>query len=342
MKTLYELCIDSITGSDFNKIFLSDFLLKGDVIKNKCLTVSMLPKNIQKDINFMDNIKSGGFFYKFENIENAILIQKNFENNLIIALDIYKLLNIDFNSPLYVRILNLGGMIDISLNFNFISYVDKNDLLWWALNIVKRRFYTYFLKIKNVDNNLKIRINNNIKKIIKKISIKIKKQNYNKTFQSFQGFDTNELTLENSFVVLKHKLEKISDKNVKYFLKEINQRYYVVKRNSDNQTLYSIIVGNVLNSDISKKKWYYEISDIINNNGVVLYNYCFENKNGVCVSDDERIVLKPTKLINKYSGLILCSNQNSITSYSSVLEDKKYFPNIKFPIVPDFINANNV
>lgn len=315
MKSLYQKCIEIVSRLNLNTAFL--------------------PKIIQSDIEFTTNIEAGGLYYKFDNIENAILIQKDFRDKSIIALDIYKLLNINSKTPLHVRLLEIGEAVDISINFNFISYVNKNQTMVWALSIIKRNFFTKFLNVSNVEEHLQVHINSIIKKIIKRIKNKIAKNTTLNPFYFFEDINIDENEIYNTFIILKHNIEKNINNNVKYYLKEINPRFYVVQRNIDKKNLYSIVVGNILNCDISKKKWYYDEDEVFNNNGVVLYNYCYPNNiEGVC-EDENRIYLKPKKNLNYYSGLILCGEQNSTHNYSSVMEEKKYYTNINLPPIPD-------
>lgn len=323
MKSLYQTCVELVSHSNLN--------------------ILSLPKNIQSDIEFTTNIEAGGLFYKFDNIKNALIIQKDFRDKSIIALDIYKVLNINPKTPLHIRLLELGEVVDISINFNFISYVNKNYTAFWALSIIKRNFFTKFLNVNNIEEQLQVQINSIIRNIIKHIKKRIEKNNNLNPIHFFDDVDNEyENEIYNTFVILKHELNKNTNINVKYYLKEINPHFYVVQRNSDKKHLYSIIVGNILNCDICKKEWYYDEDKVFNNNGVVLYNYCNKNNiEGVCVND-ERIYLKPKKIPNFYSGLVLCGEQNVVNNYSSVLEERKYYPNMESPIIPDLENYKNI
>lgn len=319
MKSLYRKCVNIVSKLNLN--------------------TTSLPKTIQDDVEFITNIEAGGLFYKFDNIETALIIQKDFHDKSIMALDIYKVLNINPKTPLHIRLLELGEAVDISINFNFISYVSKSQIMVWALSIIKRNFFTHFLNVSNVDEYLQVHVNSIIRKIIRRIRSRIEKNNNLNPFHFFEEGVGNEYENEiyNTFVILKHNLNKNTNTVAKYYLKEINPRFFVIRRNTDNKDLYSVIVGNVLNCDIAKKKWLYDEDEVFSNNGLLLYKLCSKNNiEGVCIDNNEdRIYLKPKKKPNRYSGLVLCGEQNAIHNYSSVLEERKYYPNMDLPSIPD-------
>ncbi|QKE44501.1 hypothetical protein Yalta_054 [Yalta virus] len=319
MNSLYKKCVNLVSKLNLN--------------------TTSLPKTIQDDVEFITNIEAGGLFYKFDNIETALIVQKDFHDKSIMALDIYKVLNINPKTSLHIRLLDLGEAVDISINFNFISYVSKSQITVWALSIIKRNFFTQFLNVSNVDEYLQVHVNSIIRKIIRRIKYRLEKNNKINPFRFFEDGVRNEYENEiyNTFVILKHDLKKKNDIVYKYYLKEINPRFFVIRRDTDNQDLYSVIVGNVLNCDITKRKWLYDEDELFSNNGILLYKLCSkDNIKSICIDENEdRIYLKPKKKPNFYSGLVLCGEQNAINNYSSVLEERKYCPNMDLPSIPD-------
>lgn len=263
---------------------------------------------------------------KFTNIEQAFIVKHDFMNCEFCLYDIYKLMNIEDQSPLFIRQEEENEQIDISSDFNFITYTEdddyseKNTDIWSAI-ILKRNFVTDFIHADS-EHDITLPMTYNINQIIYNIF-------YDETLKLLRDDDIypikkTEPDYTYSYVIIKHEttqnfIDDILTCNIE--VDDKNKNVYTIIENNSKEILYTIILAHPINSDPSTKH-YSSDEGAYDNNGILLYYQCPKfNIKDIDIITNGRIAIEPIIDLKKYTGLCLCLPQNETYSYSSVMEE---------------------